>query len=69
MQIPNCYDPVCQAERREKAWDDYTNKLKKCVLCGEYIHPGTKFHTAHCQSVCTICKEELDDNVDIAEVE
>ena len=68
MQIPNCYDPVYQAECREKVWDDYSDKLKKCVLCGEYIYPGTKFHTAHCQIVCTSCKEELEDNVDIVEV-
>lgn len=69
MQIPNCYDPVQQAERREEHWDDYVMKLPACTLCKRRLYPGTKFYTAHYQIVCPSCKDELEDNVDIVEVE
>ena len=69
MQIPDCYDPVRQADRREEHWDDYVMKLPRCFLCSRVIYPGDKFHTAYYKFVCTSCKEQLDDNVDVVEVD
>lgn len=69
MQIPDCYDPVRQADRREEHWDNYVAQLPHCFLCSRVLYPGVKYHTAHCKTVCTSCKEELDNNVDLVEVD
>lgn len=69
MQMPDCYDPVRQAERREEHWDDYVMHLPVCALCSRRLYPGVKYHEAHHKVVCLSCKEELDDNVDIVEVD
>lgn len=69
IRIPDCYDPVSQAEQREKDWDDHISQLPRCVLCSRVIYPGSKFHAAHYKTVCTSCKEELDGDVDIVEVD
>lgn len=68
-RIPECYDPVRQAERREEHWDDYVAVLPVCTLCRRRLYPGTKFHTAHYQIVCTRCKDELDENIETVEVD
>lgn len=69
MQMPDCYDPVRQAEKREEHWDDYISQLPTCALCSRRIYPGEKVHTAHYKRVCTNCKEQLEDDVDIVEVD
>ena len=68
MGIPDSYDPVYQAERREAEWDEYADTLPVCALCGRMLYPGDKFHTARYQIVCTRCKDELDENEDVVEV-
>lgn len=66
--IPDCYDPVFQAESRERSWDEYADTLPVCALCNRRLYPGDKFHTASHQIVCVICLEELAENKDIVEV-
>ena len=60
--IPSCYDPIVQAERREKDWDDHTIKLPRCALCYRTLYPGNRYHEAHNKPVCTYCFEQLSEN-------
>ena len=66
-EIPNCYDPVHQAEQRETEWDRFVEKLPACTLCRERIFPGSKVHTAHFMVVCSSCVEILNDDYEILE--
>lgn len=65
--IPDCYDPVRQAERREAEWDNFIEKLPACTLCRKTLFPGEKFHTASYMIVCHSCVEELNENIEIVE--
>lgn len=69
MNIPDCYDPVYQEDRRQAEWDDIAEDLPVCALCGRRLYPGDRFHTASYQIVCPRCKEELDENEDVVEVQ
>lgn len=69
MDIPDCYDPVYQAERWESEADRHSRQLPYCYLCGGTLYPGTKFHMAKYQCVCAACMEELIENEDIVELE
>ena len=65
--IPNCYDPIYQAEQREAAWDRLVENLPVCTLCRKTVFPGGKLHTANCRVVCSSCVEELNENIEIVE--
>lgn len=67
MQIPSCYDPVFQAERRETQWDRLVDTLPVCTLCKRKLFPGDKFHTASYMIVCPRCVDELNENIEIVE--
>lgn len=67
--IPDCYDPVRQEEERQREWDEYADTLPVCTLCRRRLYPGDKFHTACHWIVCTRCKDELDENEEVVEVE
>ena len=67
MGIPDCYDPVHQAEQREAEWDRLVENLPVCTLCRKTIFPGGKLHTANCMVVCPSCVEELNENIEILE--
>lgn len=67
MEIPNCYDPVRQAERREYKWDRYLKQLPVCAICGKTIMPGHKIHAARNTVACTGCVEDLSENYDFVE--
>lgn len=67
MNIPNCYDPVYQAEQREAEWDRFVEKLPVCTLCRCRISPGNKIHTAHKMVVCASCVETLNDDFEFVE--
>lgn len=69
FKIPDCYDPVAQAEQREAEWDSFMEKLPICTLCGTRIRPGDKVHAAHSQVVCASCVEILNDDYEILEEE
>lgn len=66
--LPDCYDPVYQEERRQQEWDEYADTLPVCVLCGRRLYPGDKCYTARHRTVCTGCKDELDEGEDVVEV-
>lgn len=67
--IPYCYDPVYQEEQRQMVFDKLHDNLPVCTFCRRVLYPGDKFHTARHQIVCTSCKEELDENVDVVELD
>lgn len=65
--IPDCYDPVVQAERRDADWDKFVAKLPVCTLCKQKLFPEQKFHTACHMIVCPRCVDELNENYDFVE--
>lgn len=67
--IPDCYEAYAQEERRQREWDNFADMLPTCTLCRRRLHPGEKFYTARYQIVCTRCKEELNENEDIVELD
>lgn len=71
MEIPDCYDPVSQAERREQEWDQFLNTLPRCSCCGEPIQPGKHFWVLkvikNTLIVCKDCKDDMEENEDIVE--
>lgn len=67
MEIPNCYDPIYQAERLAMEQDKLIEHTYQCHLCRRTMYPGDKFHTAHYQVVCPSCFGELQENIEIVE--
>jgi len=66
--LPDCNDPVFQAEIRERLWDEFADTLPVCTLCWRRLYPGDKFHATSHQIVCAHCLEELTENEDVVEV-
>lgn len=69
MNIPDCYDPANQEDRRQDDWDRFADRLPVCTLCHRRLCPGDKFHTARYMIVCPSCKEELDESEDVVELQ
>ena len=69
MQIPDCYDPVFSAERREMEKDKLVERLERCALCDDVLYPGAAFRETHGKCVCEFCFEQLEDNKEIVEIE
>ena len=65
MNIPDCYDPVCQAERL--AAEQENENTCSCHLCRKTIYPGDTIHIAQFFVVCPSCFEELGENKEIFE--
>lgn len=63
MNIPDCYDPVYQAERRERDWDEYRSRNPTCNLCRCTIPAGTPYRECFAGEVCESCFEELEENI------
>ena len=67
MEIPDCYDPVVQAERL--AGDD--SHCPVCGCCGHRVRGGEKIWTLFVGKnpiiVCEDCKSEMEDNVAVVE--
>ena len=61
------FEPWMEADARERAWDQYRDRLPCCALCSRTIPNGAKIYTARGLNVCSDCKEELDYNWDIVE--
>lgn len=67
--LPDSYDPVFQEERRQLEWDEFAGTLPVCALCQRRLYPGDKYHTVKLHSVCSYCKDELDESdEDVVEV-
>lgn len=67
MEIPDCWDPVYQEERRQASWDAFLEKLPACACCGETLLPGQRLHRAGSARVCRRCMEELEENEEVLE--
>lgn len=63
MNLPDCYDPVYQAEQREADWDRYSSQFPRCSCCGERIFSGKNryelFVHNDCLTICEDCKDEM----------
>lgn len=63
MDIPYCYDPVYQAERREAEWDRYSGSSPRCSCCGDRILSGNRRYELlvnnNCLNVCESCKDQM----------
>ena len=67
--IPDCYDPACQEEHRQMELDRLCDNLPRCTICKKVLYPGDRYFQAYRHAVCVACKEELDDNEDIVELD
>ena len=62
--IPNCYDPVYQAERLAFEQDNLMENTVCCNVCRQTMYPGDKIHVAKFFVVCPSCFEELGENIE-----
>ena len=67
MKIPDCYDPVYQAERLAMEQDKLMENTMQCADCGSTLYPGDKYHEHNHLVICPSCLEELKDNIEIVE--
>lgn len=71
MDIPDCYDPVEQEERRQAAMDRRASHFPICSCCGARIYPGGQFYELDVGKdaliVCEECASEMMDNPCIVE--
>lgn len=71
MEIPNCYDPVYQEERRQAEADRRAECFPTCGCCGHKIYPHEKFWVLLVIKdeliVCEDCRTEMEDSVCIVE--
>lgn len=67
MDIPDCYDPISQEERRQAQMDQHAKHFPVCGCCGHYVYSHEKFWTLNVRKseliVCEDCKAEMDDSV------
>lgn len=64
MEMPNCYDPVYQAERLAMEQDRLMENTVQCTICRRTLYPGDKIHVAQFFVVCPSCYEELGENIE-----
>lgn len=69
MKIPDCYEGYRQEEERQRAWDEYMEKLPICCICGKRVRENEPYHTSINKSVCFSCFDELLENETLCEVE
>ena len=62
--IPDCYDPVYQAEQLALEQDKLMEKTLCCSICRCTLYHGDKYHEYRGVVVCSFCLEELNENAD-----
>lgn len=71
MNIPDCYDAVRQAERREAALEARETRRLHCGCCGRVIELGEYFYTVlrhkDVFALCRSCKDDVDESESIME--
>lgn len=71
MNIPDCYDPVYQEERRQADFDRWASQFPICSCCGARIYPGGQFYELNVRkdalTVCEECASEMMENPCIVE--
>ena len=65
MNIPECYDPIHQAEARENEWAMELAMLPRCCFCERHILPGDRYREHLARAVCESCFDELKDSVHV----
>lgn len=69
MNIPDCYDPVSQEDRRQAEWDRAVRNYPVCTCCGHTIFHGVRRYRLEIGKysiiVCDGCKAEMDETEDI----
>lgn len=72
MDIPNCYDPVYQEERRQAQADRAVSQRPVCVCCFKPVQPGRPYYKISVQkelyTICEDCKEDLDESETYLEI-
>ena len=67
MNIPNCYDPAVQEERRQRDWDRWIQQLPTCGCCGTPLRGGDVYFVLMVGDenliVCDSCREQMEENV------
>ena len=67
--IPDCYDPVYQAEQLALEQDKLMEKTLCCSICFRTLYPGNKYHEHRHTVVCPSCLEELTYGVEYVDSE
>lgn len=71
MNIPDCYDAVRQAERRELSLERMEAHREHCGCCGRIIELGERFFTVlrHKDTflLCRSCKDDVDESETVME--
>lgn len=71
MNIPDCYDAVRQAERREALLEAREARRVRCGCCDRVIELGEHFYTVlrHKETfaLCRSCKDDVDESESIME--
>lgn len=71
MNIPDCYDAVKQAERREAALEARETRRLHCGCCGRVIELGEYFYQTSRDgepfALCRNCKDDVDESEAIME--
>lgn len=71
MNIPDCYDPVYQEERRQTDMDRRADHFPICGCCGHRIYPLECFYELNVKKnvliVCEECASEMMGNPFIVE--
>lgn len=65
--IPDCYDPIYQAEQLEREADRRRVRFRRCDLCRCTIGPGNVYRECFGGLVCQNCFEELSSNAYLQE--
>lgn len=70
MEIPDCYDPVYQAEARESDWDSHSSRFPVCERCGAPITDFKLIHIEkHAEFYHLSCIEAMEEFNEAAEME
>ena len=66
MDIPNCYDPIYQEERRQAEADRAVSSRPVCVCCFNPVRSHRPYYTLSVNkelcAICEDCKEDLDES-------
>lgn len=72
MDMPDCYDPVYQEERRQRKWDEHCVSALACSYCGSsvYLYPtytkiGDLIYCQRCVSRGTFFSDEIEAETEI----
>lgn len=67
MNIPDCYDPADQEDKRQAEWDKFADNLPVCGCCGRSIYTGSRYCMLNVRgeylNVCESCKDRMEDEV------